>query len=300
MKIAVFGNFSWTKACIAHFIQRGHEVMLFFPAADLNHYIFYDFDDLPIPVMFYQDIKDERVRYNVQAFAPDYLFSIILDKKVPNSIIELASQMALNFHPAKLPEFRSGNAWYWPVRLGARESAVTIHKLTDQWDQGDIVFQESFPLDPRETIKSYVDKVLRLTPQLISNFDPLLSGHNLQTRPQTGEARYFFKPKDSDFLIHWNNDVDDIDALIRASYPYYIARTAWRKKYIGIVEAEPTEEPAKGFPGEVDVSTTDVSVNCGGQRLLIRRFMMFDEGVFPAQDFIRRYSLKTGETFFSP
>jgi methionyl-tRNA formyltransferase len=61
---------------------------------------------------------------------------------------------AVNFHPSPLPEARGT----WPLiralREGRREWGVSCHQLSPGFDEGDILAQESFPLDAEESLES--------------------------------------------------------------------------------------------------------------------------------------------------
>lgn len=58
---------------------------------------------------------------------------------------------AFNLHPSLLPDHPGPNPW--PRILAARRGAgVTLHRLTDRADSGEILAQAPFDLDPSDTL----------------------------------------------------------------------------------------------------------------------------------------------------
>lgn len=53
----------------------------------------------------------------------------------------------INLHLGKAPEFRGSSPGFWEMYLGVAEVGVTVHRVTDTLDGGDILVQEVFPLD---------------------------------------------------------------------------------------------------------------------------------------------------------
>ncbi len=87
---------------------------------------------------------------------------------------------AVNFHPSPLPE---GRGPYPLVRaiLEARPSwAVTCHRISDKYDQGDILDAQHFAIDPDETHDSLRLKIQmeasKLATRIAAGFDPLWDG----------------------------------------------------------------------------------------------------------------------------
>jgi len=59
----------------------------------------------------------------------------------------------VNFHPSLLPFYRGPVPAYWCLHYGETATGFTLHKVTDRIDDGEILFQEVFPIedlnDPR-------------------------------------------------------------------------------------------------------------------------------------------------------
>ena len=85
---------------------------------------------------------------------PDYLL-----KAYPNRII--------NIHPALLPKF-GGKGMYGEkvhqavISSGEKRTGISIHYVNEHYDEGQIIFQESFEIEPGATPESIAQKVHKL------------------------------------------------------------------------------------------------------------------------------------------
>lgn len=58
---------------------------------------------------------------------------------------------ALNIHPSLLPAYKGPVPFYWVLRDGQARTGVTVHRLEDEMDSGDIVWQRAIEIAARET-----------------------------------------------------------------------------------------------------------------------------------------------------
>jgi phosphoribosylglycinamide formyltransferase-1 len=75
---------------------------------------------------------------------------------VPPAYVAAYPDRILNLHPALLPKF-GGKGMYGQhvheavVAAGETESGITIHLVNEHYDDGAIVFQAAFPVEPTDT-----------------------------------------------------------------------------------------------------------------------------------------------------
>ena len=53
----------------------------------------------------------------------------------------------INLHLGAAPEFRGSSPGFYELLEGVAEVGVTVHRVTDTLDGGNILLQERFPLD---------------------------------------------------------------------------------------------------------------------------------------------------------
>jgi len=96
----------------------------------------------------------------------------------PSSILEKFPNKVINLHPALLPKFGGkgmfGNYVHQAVLdNNEEETGITIHYVNEKYDDGQIIFQKSFPISSGETLTSLTEKIHELEhrhfPKVIEN-----------------------------------------------------------------------------------------------------------------------------------
>lgn len=125
----------------------------------------------------------------------------------------------VNFHPTPLPVGRGS----WPMpRLileGAEWGGVTAHRMAADFDTGEILLQERFPLDSREDHRTYMEKVHGAVPAMVHALVNDLPGVLAGARPQ-GPGEYWPLPREEDWTVTPDMDAARADRILRAFYGY--------------------------------------------------------------------------------
>ncbi len=101
---------------------------------------------------------------------------------------------SINIHKRKLPDYRGGGPiGLWEMLAGEKEIGITVHKVAEKLDGGDIVAESGLPIDPLDTLAS-----LRLKADLegdrliVEALGLIASGH--AGRPQPPGGRTYREP----------------------------------------------------------------------------------------------------------
>lgn len=86
---------------------------------------------------------------------------------IPEKIVESYNNRIVNIHPALLPKYGGkgmyGDAVHKAVYENNEErTGITIHFVNQEYDKGDIIFQESIEIDANDCPDSIADKVHKL------------------------------------------------------------------------------------------------------------------------------------------
>lgn len=86
---------------------------------------------------------------------------------VPGYLIRAFPRRIVNIHPALLPRFGGKGMYGMHVHeavraAGERESGMTIHYVDEHYDEGDMVFQASCPVEPGDSASDIARHVLAL------------------------------------------------------------------------------------------------------------------------------------------
>ena len=76
----------------------------------------------------------------------------------------------INIHPSLLPAFAGASAYAQAYERGTKIVGVTAHYVTENLDQGPIIFQYSFKVDPNDTLEKIKRKGQKLEADTLLDF----------------------------------------------------------------------------------------------------------------------------------
>jgi phosphoribosylglycinamide formyltransferase-1 len=94
-------------------------------------------------------------------------------KRVPKEVVRRYPNRILNIHPALLPKF-GGEGMYGlnvhraVIEAKEKESGATVHFVTENYDEGDIIIQGKVSVAPDDTPESLAAKVLEVEHRIYS------------------------------------------------------------------------------------------------------------------------------------
>ena len=94
--------------------------------------------------------------------------------RYPNRII--------NIHPSLLPAFPGALAYAQAYERGTKIIGVTAHYVTENLDQGPIIFQDSFKVNPEDSLESIKKKGQKLEAQTLLKAAKLHLQNKLEVR----------------------------------------------------------------------------------------------------------------------
>jgi methionyl-tRNA formyltransferase len=191
-----------------------------------------------VPVLAPERLGSEA-REAVAALRPDILVSYAYGRIFGPKFLALFPKGGVNVHPSLLPRFR-GPAPI-PSAILARDSstAITVQRLALDMDSGDILGQLVLPLSGTETAEDLAEVAAIMGADLLSQVLEDIQKGRERPRPQAGEPVYCSMLRKEDGLIDWDAPLLEIDAKIRAFYPWPVAFTYFRGLRLNVLEAFP-------------------------------------------------------------
>jgi methionyl-tRNA formyltransferase len=132
----------------------------------------------------------------------DLIVTACFPRRLPAAVREQARMSCLNLHPSLLPAYRGPAPLFWQLRAGVSNGGVTIHKLNDELDTGDIVAADSLTLPPQMSAAELNRLLVEAGSRLLVR---TLRHHDWRAFPGTPQncarASYFSWPAPDDFNI---------------------------------------------------------------------------------------------------
>jgi methionyl-tRNA formyltransferase len=294
MRVVFFGFQTWGYKTLQALIDLDQEVVLAVthPASNESYKAIWSapVDELAhehgIPVHFAERVDAETIDL-VDHFAPDVVVVNSWYHRMPAELYDLPLHGTLNFHDSLLPKFTGFSPVLWALISGESEFGLTVHRMDDGLDTGDILVQRSLPIGPTDTGTELVMRGMDLIPGALDEALSALESGSAVFRPQLkAERTYFHKRSERDSLIDWSWTAEDLERFVRAlSDPYPRAFTFYRGERIEVLEACISDAHYGGTPGRVMVQQEGGVVVCGpnahqgGNRGLVITLIRSADGV---------------------
>lgn len=232
-------------------------------------------------VMLSLDSQEASVLKNPDVALPDadYLLNVYSPHILKSHVLNKFQDRAFNVHNGKLPQYAGIHVHQWAIRNGEHETAVTVHKITKEIDQGDIIAERPILISNNDTGLTLFQKTIKEGVSLMLEVvDLLLSNAYLIVKPQNITERKLYMHRDAlDPTINWGKPAKEIRNFIRAgSYyplksPTYTA-SLWDAKQGEILILEAQIVDIEGEPGQLlDLNEKGPLVACGEQALRLTR-----------------------------
>ncbi|MBF6219939.1 methionyl-tRNA formyltransferase [Nocardia abscessus] len=284
MRIVSFGFQTWGRKTLQALIDSEHEVVLAVthPASEQSYKaIFSDsVEELArehgIPVHLTERADAETIDL-VKRVEPDVIVVNSWYTWMPAELYNLPPHGTLNLHDSLLPKFTGFSPVLWALISGASETGLTVHRMDEGLDTGDILVQRSIPIGPTDTGTELVMRGMELIPGALGEALAALDSGTAVWRSQNkAERTYFHKRSERDSRIDWTWQAEDLERFVRAlSAPYPRAFTHYRGDRIEVLAARVSEARYGGTPGRVIVQegggavVTGADAHRGGNRALV-------------------------------
>ena len=124
----------------------------------------------------------------------DYIISIASNQIFKSELLNAPKKMCLNIHAALLPNYRGFNPSFWVLYNDEKYTGVTLHKMSDNLDQGAVIEQEKINIEKNETWFSLQNKVVNVGIDVLKSIFPRLTNNNLEFKKINGKGSYYSKP----------------------------------------------------------------------------------------------------------
>lgn len=169
-----------------------------------------------VPVIIF-DKPLEHYLSNISLYSPDIIIVSCFGKKLPQCILTIPKYGCFNLHPSLLPDFRGPTPIFWQFRNGARKFGVSLHRMTDHFDSGDIIKQSSIEFEDgihHQQAKLLLSELAAdLVVDVVNNFENSINQAACQHQSL---AHYYSYPSSEDYEVNTNWTARRIYNFIKA------------------------------------------------------------------------------------
>lgn len=193
-------------------------------------------------------ISEEHIA-KYKAEGAECFFSAGYPYKIPLSATEDA--YGINVHPTLLPKGRSLLPAPHILLSHPEDSGVTIHKLAERIDAGDILLQEPVAIRDDESVETLSARTILKTVDLAARVFQDMETYYQNAKPQNDDdATHWDTPTDVMRTLDWQKPVKQISKIQRA-FGYYGSLAFFNDEMWNVYDADVWEEDHSYAPGDV-------------------------------------------------
>lgn len=138
-------------------------------AAGLAHAELYEVDTFIVQPELFGSREDwaATLLANVQHHQPDLVVLAGFMKILPANFVQALGGKLINTHPSLLPEFKGAHAVRDALAAGATKTGVTIHKVDEGVDTGEIIIQQEVLIEPGDSEEVLHERIKRVERDLL-------------------------------------------------------------------------------------------------------------------------------------
>ncbi len=189
------------------------------------------------------NLKDSEFLNELKELNAD-LQIVVAFRMLPEEVWNMPPLGTINLHTSLLPQYRGAAPINWAIINGDRETGVTLFRLKQEIDTGDILLQESMPIEETDNVGSLYEKMLEIGSRLIVSGVEAISQGALKPIPQVdrGDLRPAPKIFKETCRLDFGRSGVELHNLVRGLSPYPAAWFSYKDMIVKVYETlfEPT------------------------------------------------------------
>ncbi|MBN9049337.1 MAG: methionyl-tRNA formyltransferase [Rhizobiales bacterium] len=304
MRLIFMGTPDFAVPTLMEIAGRGHEVVAVYTRAPKPKGRGMDMQETPvaraahalgIPVYTPVTLKTEEAQSAFLALvrdnAVDAAVVVAYGMILPKAVLDAPPLGCFNVHASLLPRWRGAAPIHRAVMAGDTETGVTIMKMDEGLDTGDMVLIDRMPIGPDATTGQLHDALARLGADLMVRALGALERGTLTATPQPVDGvTYAAKLTNAETRIDWGKPARAVHDHIRGLSPF---PGAWfdlggvRVKVLRAALADGSNTPGTVLD---DVLT----IACGDGAVRLLNVQRAGKQPMSAEDFLRGNSVSAG------
>ena len=236
MKIIFLGCTKFSKEILLYLLEKYINISAIFTIPEefdisysdkkVKNYNYVDFSEISnkyeIPLYYINSSENKISNYKkvIEDIQPDVILVMGWYYMVPKTIRDIAKYGTWGIHASLLPKYAGGAPLVWAIINGEEKTGVTLFKLEDGVDDGDIIAQSEINIGFDDSIKEVYDKATIASIEILYN--SLLNINTIDfIKQDKTKIEVFSQRSPNDGEIDFNKTGLEIYNFIRAQSPPY-------------------------------------------------------------------------------
>lgn len=203
---------------------------------------------------------------------------------LPQAVIEAFPLGCINIHGSLLPRWRGAAPIQRAIEAGDNESGITIMKVVEKLDAGDMLLKGSVPITVETTGETLHDAMAGLGAELIVK--ALDNWQNLHAEPQDERlVTYAAKIDKAESRLDFSMPAEVLERKIRAFNPYPAVYFEYGGERYKILRAKVVDE--SGEAGAILDGAGRLVIACGDKALEVTEIQRQGKKKMPTEELLR-------------
>ena len=203
---------------------------------------------------------------------------------LPQAVIEAFPLGCINIHGSLLPRWRGAAPIQRAIEAGDNESGITIMKVVEKLDAGDMLLKGSVPITAETTGEMLHDAMAGLGAELIVK--ALDNWQNLHAEPQDERlVTYAAKIDKAESRLDFSMPAEVLERKIRAFNPYPAVYFEYGGERYKILRAKVVDETGKA--GAILDGAGRLVIACGDKALEVTEIQRQGKKKMPTEELLR-------------
>lgn len=138
----------------------------------------------------------------IRSYQPDVIIVSCYPRLLPSALLSIAKEGCFNIHPSMLPSFRGPVPLFWQFREGIDDFGITLHRMTNMFDDGNIISQETVKIEDGISQNKAMELLAKSSCNLVMRMlDDIENGMLTEKAQDNMRASHQTFPDENDYSI---------------------------------------------------------------------------------------------------
>jgi methionyl-tRNA formyltransferase len=195
-----------------------------------------------IPCLQPERLSHPDVLDVLRKWDPDLIVVAAYGKILRKDVLEFPRFKCVNVHASLLPKWRGASPIHSAILSGDQKTGVTIMKMDEGIDTGDILTQKEIQIEDNDTTETLTEKLAFAGGQLLVETLPnYFSGIITPLQQNESLASYTRMVAKDDGMLDFSKSAQELERQVRAYIPWPVSFFTWNQSNIRVYKAKVLE-----------------------------------------------------------
>ena len=250
-----------------------------------------------IEILQPKNLRDKEIAGQLKSFQADVFVVIAYGNILPPGILSIPKEFSINVHGSLLPKYRGAAPINWAIINGESRTGVSIMKINEKMDAGDIIVQKDLAIADEDNAMSLRVKMAEMGARLLLETVDSIENNTYRLIKQD-ERTVSFAPKlkKEDGHIDWSQNAVAIHNRVRGLLPWPGAFNFMAGRQLKILKTKIlSRDKGQYHPGEViEITPEGFAVAAANGAVLVTEVHLESAKPMSAKEFILGHKLAVG------